>query len=92
MRFMARAIPIYWLERSTYSAGYPGVLHVRLIKDLELKAQELVKSNGMDSQSPHGISSKEKKMTPGAMSGATSKKTGPTPPSTISSSTWGRSH
>jgi cytidylate kinase len=48
---MARTITWYWLGRSNYSAGYPGVLHVRLIKDPELKAQELVKSHGTDSQS-----------------------------------------
>ncbi len=42
---------MYWLGRSIYSEASPGVLHVRLIKDPELKVQELVKSHGMDSQS-----------------------------------------
>ena len=56
---MARAIPWYWLGRSNYSAAIPGVLHVRLIKDPELKVRELVKSHGMDSQSARDFIERE---------------------------------
>lgn len=37
----------------------PGVLHVRLVKDPELKVQEIMKSHGMDSQSAHEFIERE---------------------------------